>query len=126
MTTTPVQFDIVDLFNYIKTFTVHEMAKAEKILHSPHTGCEGDIEKVAAQGTHALACDLFHVLTKTVNEALAGEFNFKNEITNLVENIKEIDPFLVNKIQFAVVAPAAAANSVAAPESGAPSEEVIN
>jgi hypothetical protein len=102
--TQPVQnFDIVDLFNYLKTFTVHEMAKAEKILHSAHTGSETDIEKVTAQGAHALASSIYQVLTKKVNEALTGEFSFKPAIDSLISNIKEIDPFLVHKVQLATV-----------------------
>lgn len=91
---------IEDVYNYIKTFAIHEMAKAEKILHAAHRGDETDIVKIAAQGARSLAQGIFQALTDDFAKALHGTFNFKKETADLIEGIREIDPFLVNKVYY--------------------------
>ncbi len=91
--------DMYDIFNYIKTFSVNEIAKAQKIMHGPYTGQEQDIAKVSAQGAHAIAIDLYDAMTNKIQLALHESFSFKDETQNLIKNINEIDQNLLKMVQ---------------------------
>lgn len=98
----PVQLNILDIFNHIKAFAVHELTKAQAILHAPYAGNDQDVVKLSAQGSHAVMGGLYNILTTTVQDALAGNFDFKSETTKLIENINAMDPFMLNKVQLVV------------------------
>lgn len=106
------QVDIFDIFNYVRTFAVDEMAKAQKIMHSPYSGQEQDIAKVAAQGAHTVACALYDAMTTKIHDATQGTFSFKEETQNLIKNITEIDPSLASKVQLVQAPPAGTATPV--------------
>ena len=91
---------LLDIYNFTKTFVVHEMAKAEDVLHSPTTPTS---EILIASGAHYVLKTLFDRLTNGVQEHNDGKFNFKEETHNMFENIKTIDPFLCAKATPATV-----------------------
>lgn len=84
--------DLIDIYNFVKIFSINELAKSEAIMHGDYLGAEKDIEKISAQGSHKISATLFDVLTNKIAEANEGKFSFKEEITKMLDNIKELDP----------------------------------
>lgn len=115
---TQVNLDAGDIFNHIKAFAVHEMAKAQAIMHSAYGECKDDTAKIAAQGAHTVLKDLFEILTGTIKKAVDGTFDFKSETSKILENINAIDPYMMARIQLLAPNPAVAEANTAAPVEG--------
>ena len=103
-----IQVNLIDIFNYVKTFAVHELAKAEDVMHGAYLGQESDIAKVAAQGAYEVMSALYDGLTTKVQEAMTGIFSFKDETASMIKNIEALDPYMLHKAQQVVENPAAA------------------
>lgn len=119
VTNPPVPINLVDVFNLVKISAVHEMAKADNVLRSPHTGVAGDVEKIAAQGAYSVAEGLFKLLTDKLQKVQNGTFSILQETNELIENISKLDKYSLLKIQ--MVTPQNAAPAPAAP---VPAEEM--
>lgn len=94
-----IQVNLIDIFNWTKTYAVHEMAKAEEIMHGAYLGNEADISKVCAQGAYSVAKNLLDGLSVKLQDAMQDKFSFSDDIQSMLKNIEAIDPYHLAKAQ---------------------------
>lgn len=121
-----VQVNVADMFNFVKAFATHTIAKAESVLTSAFSGSVTDLEKVAAQGAHSVGKDLLSYFNDKIVDP---SFNLADETQSLLTNIQTLDPtklFPLATVAPIEAAPVATDAAVSAPIDAQPIEgEVI-